>query len=669
MRLWGAFLLLGLLFERSEAIGSSAGSGHIDLGPWGLGGQSLAELVRGRGRFGGVNRDMWVEVRASSANAPVPGGQAVNELTVAVRAKEPIWKIVLSLPERQLCANPTEAEVCGGYRFQEASAIETCDIVPWDYGRLKLPRSSLEVVDVQKAGLIDSCRVNNSAGDGELGIKRSSMTMTIRQDVIANLVTNSWLVFKIKVLNPPETPVDRPGATQKANTWQVLVASEGSTLGQRSLPAPAILPLWMCRYTNWMLTTPCTAKCGGGVRYSVRRLLHPPPANYPRELLINCNEPLSETHACNEDPCVVDCKLGDWTPFADGPCSVTCGQGFQVERRRVVEGPIGKGKLCPPHNTMDVRVRYKECKGKEECKPRCDLAPKAKLYGSCSGMCNNEGGKYTGMENQVTERDSVRVIRRKDIEATLNTCGAEYEKVPCGASCDDVNFFPAESGRLPRIGKWTEMVAVFFLDDIAEAITIEAPEGFQLGKMKGMVKSDAEFNTLMEDNRCLLKSHNFPRFNHCNVTEDKGRPTMRFQLLNALEGVFADKSGKSRRQMYEVKFWVKTPGECPGGFNEKGVCQVPQGSWDWKLHSWSMELGSTTVGEEDSSFNVYSEKAKAWSPLVPIELTEEETQKRKRDFLNGVQEKREEQKAANSGKKGYRNTEGVWVYLENAAPE
>jgi len=645
MQLWSVLVVLGLLLlDRSEAHGSAAsGSGHIELRPWGLGGQSLAELVRGRGRFGGGQQSAWVEVRASSAGAPKPGAEAYNEVTVAVRAIQPIWKISLSLPERTICR---DSNICMGYSFNEVGAIRGhCDIVPWDYKRLKLPRSKSQVVDIQNHGLIDKCQVNNS-----LALKRPEMLMVIRQDVLADLVANSWLVFKIKVLNPAETPADRPGRKAgpfKANTWLVqLQSSQGEVIELPqggSLPAPQILSLWHCNYTNWMWTTPCTAKCGGGVRYSIRRLLHPPPLKYPRDLLVHCNEPLSQTHPCNEDPCIVDCKLGDWTSFADGPCSSTCGKGFQVERRRVVEGPVGKGKLCPPHDKPNVRVRYKECNEKE-CEPRCSLASKAVLYGQCSEVCNNQdhGNK------EPSTRDSVRVVTWKDNQATLKTCGAEHQKAPCGVYCDAVNFFPAQTGRLPRAGKWAEMVMVFFLDDLAQGLIINAPKGFEIGNMQSPDGGDK---------MCLLSSHNIPRLKRCivNVTDD--RYTMTIDLLNSLEGVFPTESGGTRRQKYEVVFWIKSPVDCLQGFDEHGACKVPQGSWNWQLQIWSMENGGSTVVDDQSTFKVYNEHSteKDWIQVPAgdnVGISNEDNQARKQDFLMGVS-KREAQLS------------GQWVYVQD----
>merc|ERR1719410_953791 len=115
---------------------------------------------------------------------------------------------------------------------------------------------------------------------------------------------------------------------------------------------------------------PCSANCGGGKRFSVRKLLHPPPKGYDQSLLVSCDEGTQKTEPCNEVVCDVDCQLGDWVEWADGPCSATCGGGIEVQRRRVIVGPSGNGQKCPkvsdPH-----RVRYKECNN-HTCEPRCE---------------------------------------------------------------------------------------------------------------------------------------------------------------------------------------------------------------------------------------------------------------------------------------------------------
>jgi len=358
------------------------------------------------------------------------------------------------------------------------------------------------------------------------------------------------------------------------------------------------------------------------VRYSVRRLLHPPPLNYPRELLVDCDAPLSKTHACNEEACSVDCALGEWTPFADGPCSVTCGKGFQVERRRVVEGPIGKGKLCPAYSEPNIRVRYKECSMADECKPKCDLVDEAqdaggRLYGACSEVCSRNNGK----------RSTMQVIQRKDQLATSTSCGADIKEVPCGVECSTINFFPGEPGRLPRIGKWAEILLVFYLDNNAAEMKLEAPKGFEIGKV------DMPDGT----KQCMLKDHNIPRLKRCRIEEKKGKMVAVFDLLNALEPRNSTRSGGTRQPQYEVRFYVKSPSECEGGFNERGACKGTPGRFDWTMHIISSDYDSYTAEHEKAGFEVYNDHAKEWSPLPHTSssaLVEDE-------FLNGAMQEKE----------------------------
>jgi len=544
---------------------------------------------------------------------------------VAVRAKAPIWSITLRLPERQIC--PYDPNVCFGYEFVEApGSLHQCDIASWPYERMDLPKSGLGVVDLKKKGYIDGCTVNNTWGDFDSSDKRrSKMIMLLRQDVPVTELTNKWLVFKIKVKNPPETPISSPDAKYLANTWQVVLHSKREVLGTRVIAAPTILPLWMCSYTDWMWTSPCTAKCGGGERYSVRRLLHPPPANYPSELLVKCDGALSQTHKCNEDPCNVDCELGEWTPFADGPCSVTCGKGFEVQRRRIVEGPIGQGKLCPAYNELNVRVRYKECEAPEPCVPRCDIEAEGKelIYGGCSASCQiNEG-----------HRDAFAVIARKEHSATNETCNTESKRIPCGVKCRSINFFPGVAGRLPRIGKWAEIVMVFFINSVAEGLELEAPEGFQIGRMNGPNAAE---------NLCLLKSHNIPRLKRCRIAKECKPPQNTscrdkavFDLYNALEPTMRASAEKSTiKQQYEVHFYVKSPSSCEGGFNSHGACRVTGGAWDWSLKTWNNQWSSDhgySSEHERGGYEVYNDHAKEWHQAKYSEISAEQ----ENDFIQG----------------------------------
>jgi hypothetical protein len=469
---------------------------------------------------------------------------------------------------------------------------------------------------VSQKDLRAGCTVNNTFGDyGQSSYKRrSQMTLILNQDKASKL-KNRWLVFKVKVLNPDKTPVTEPEAKYMANTFQVVLRGQGDVLGTASRLAPRILSVWKCKYTEWMFTAPCTAACGGGVRYSVRRLMHPPPENYPVELLENCRGKLSEQHDCNMDPCNVDCKLGDWTPFSDGPCSATCGKGFQVQRRRIVEGPIGGGKLCPKHDHPS-RVRYWSCEAAEDCIPRCDIEPgigdKSYLYGACSQPCssnvksNNQGGNSTSQGL----RDAVPIIVRKERKAVdEEKCGAGVHKEQCGVECDQINFFPSGQGRLPRMGKWTEMVLVFFLSNLAESLVLEAPPGFDIGRKVVTIEKGPAGKEVVD--LCLLKEHNIPRLGRCRVVTDaSGRVSLNFDLMNALEPNFISRDGGQWRPQYEVHFYTKPPSICQQGFVNE-VCKDFMRA-QWRLKSESDDGDSDTEGELRANFDVYSLKAKEW---------------------------------------------------------
>lgn len=163
------------------------------------------------------------------------------------------------------------------------------------------------------------------------------------------------------IRNPQATPVRSTTDGRLANAFQIVMKTlNGETVADMSFQALDIKTIWVCGYTEWFLTTPCTANCGGGFRTRVRRMLHANPEGYDRRLLKNCHESLEEHETCNTQECDVDCQLSEWTPWANGECSRSCGGGTMVERRNVVMGPKGHGLICPPWSS-DARVRVVPC--------------------------------------------------------------------------------------------------------------------------------------------------------------------------------------------------------------------------------------------------------------------------------------------------------------------
>lgn len=593
------------------------GGNALDLSKVLSGGGSLVNFFRGM-QHSTANKVM-AQVWASTPNAPSPSGNDEgNILTVAVWSESfSIATIKLHLPQRQQCPQG-ETGACTGYMFLPDSS-GNCDILEVP-DRMKLPQShnGKRVYDITKEKMVEGCFYNNTAGDYSSDFKRSRMTINLK----ATKSINTLLVFQVRVRNPPFTPVTRGNSEFSANTYWVTVLGRSDDARRIIRPAPKILSVWTCAYSNTYWTSSCTAACGGGFSYGVRRLLHPPPMAYPAELLVNCDLPLSETRDCNVEPCNVDCKLGDWVPFADGPCSVTCGEGFMVERRRVIEGKIGNGEPCPKWDS-DERFKISKCVVAKVCDAaKCTptdekIATDATVYGACSSICKMDA-------DPPGQRTVTRVAERKEGTATTNeACGFEDNKnEACGIPCNYINFFPG-AGRLPRLGKWANILLVFALPEAnADDLYLIAPPGFEIA-------SEEKDST----KHCLLKSHNFPRLGGCIVeTLDDGRMRATFQLLNPLEHAYVAGSGKKFKPKFEMSFWAKSPEKCQGGLDDAGACKDSD-KWVW--HFFYSEIANT-FGRSDvesdepstihkgvnyAAYNVYDGDAREtqWKPILPNE--------------------------------------------------
>eukprot|EP00913_Durusdinium_trenchii_P005746 g5360.t1 len=81
-----------------------------------------------------------------------------------------------------------------------------------------------------------------------------------------------------------------------------------------------------CVVTNWSSWSGCSASCGGGINVRFR-IVHVESAFGG----VACPSDLTETLDCSEEPCPVDCKLGEWRDWE--ACSTSCGSGKRVRTR------------------------------------------------------------------------------------------------------------------------------------------------------------------------------------------------------------------------------------------------------------------------------------------------------------------------------------------------
>jgi len=101
---------------------------------------------------------------------------------------------------------------------------------------------------------------------------------------------------------------------------------------------PTILPQ-DCSVSGWSAWGACSTSCGGGAQTRSRSVL-----------VASLNggascPPLSDSQACNAQPCPVDCQVSGWGGW--GACSVACGGGTQVSIRTVLVAPANGGLSCP----------------------------------------------------------------------------------------------------------------------------------------------------------------------------------------------------------------------------------------------------------------------------------------------------------------------------------
>jgi len=107
-----------------------------------------------------------------------------------------------------------------------------------------------------------------------------------------------------------------------------------------------------CVTGNWTDTSECSVKCGGGTKTQILPIVSPPAYGG------TCSSNLSKTLACNSQPCPVDCVTGTWSD--SGPCTVQCGGGTKPQTLSVITEAANGGKACPTL-TQSVACNSQPC--------------------------------------------------------------------------------------------------------------------------------------------------------------------------------------------------------------------------------------------------------------------------------------------------------------------
>eukprot|EP00929_Paragymnodinium_shiwhaense_P091193 TRINITY_DN51224_c0_g1_i1.p1 TRINITY_DN51224_c0_g1~~TRINITY_DN51224_c0_g1_i1.p1 ORF type:complete len:861 (-),score=73.71 TRINITY_DN51224_c0_g1_i1:44-2626(-) len=128
---------------------------------------------------------------------------------------------------------------------------------------------------------------------------------------------------------------------------------EGKSSEELACQAAVACPV-DCRYSSWAEWSACSESCSSMKHLTGskqrRRIISRTAAGGGQE----CAEPLTQTATCQGTPCPVDCKFGAWTKFS--PCSHRCGGGVRTRSRRVSVFAMAGGKVCPGRHGRNETV-------------------------------------------------------------------------------------------------------------------------------------------------------------------------------------------------------------------------------------------------------------------------------------------------------------------------
>merc|ERR1711871_903057 len=134
-----------------------------------------------------------------------------------------------------------------------------------------------------------------------------------------------------------------------------------------------------CTMSAWGKWGGCSLTCGGGVQVRKRKQVIAP---------LHGGTPCGadeETKSCETSECPVDCKLNAWKDW--GSCSVSCGGGRRTRTRtRKVEPKFG-GVGCAPESESEA-CNPQCCPGKHPSGPGTCTACPAGTFSPTGGSCD-----------------------------------------------------------------------------------------------------------------------------------------------------------------------------------------------------------------------------------------------------------------------------------------
>ena len=126
-------------------------------------------------------------------------------------------------------------------------------------------------------------------------------------------------------------------------------------------------------WSEYTVTSDCSASCGGGTQTLTRSCNSPSPANGGAD----CVGSDTSTQSCNTQACPID---GGWSTWVTGACSKSCGTGSQTKARQCNNpAPSNGGADCVGQETLTQSCNTQACS--------VDGGWSAWVSGACSVTC------------------------------------------------------------------------------------------------------------------------------------------------------------------------------------------------------------------------------------------------------------------------------------------